>query len=672
MVRAKRFREQQMKSDSLPLGAIAPPPAAAARPGADRSGFGHALEPRRLTQILWASIAAAGTILVTGLTGNILNAMPAMVGVLLLLVAALRMMHLGRVRQAAALALGTLTLGLSYLLYENQGIQGPGVMGYASILVLAAMFGTRRLYLSTLATMVVVLTAITVANLRGWHVNVVRPVSMPLLVILLTILLFTGFIIWRIASDLCESLASLKSDNDLLRASRTHIDFLAHHDVLTGLPNRVLARIRLDQAIAAAEISREGVALLLIDLDDFRTVNESLGHATGDLLLCDVAARIRNAVRPGDLISRQGGDEFLVIMAGVTDEESISATAAGIIRALSQPFHVKGLELTITCSLGIALCPKNGNDFENLLKSADVAMYRAKDSGRNAFRFFNAEMNRSVVETLHLISGIRSALALSQFQLYYQPLYDLRSGRVVGAEALIRWRHPELGFIAPAKFIPVAERSGLIHEIGVWVLNEACRQAREWQSMGLADLVVSVNLSPLQFRRDSIEREVVNALAAAQLPPSSIELELTESLLIDESGSIGPMLARLRSLGVRFSIDDFGTGYCNLGYLKRFSVQRLKIDQSFVRQMVDRKDDESIVRAIIDVAHGLQLEVVAEGVENAATLLRLIELGCDFGQGFHWSGAMPPGKFLAFLGSGRDGSAAPLPRVLASAISFEN
>jgi len=316
---------------------------------------------------------------------------------------------------------------------------------------------------------------------------------------------------------------------------------------------------------------------------------------------------------------------------------------------LSSPFEVSGLEMLVTCSLGIALYPDDGLDFDTLLKNADVAMYRAKDSGRNAFRFYQTEMLGEVVDVLHLMSGIRSALTRGEFRLHYQPQYELKTGRIIGAEALIRWRHPDLGFIPPSKFIPIAERSGLIHGIGAWVLKEACGQAKQWQEAGLRHLVVSVNVSPVQFRRDEIEREVTDALLAAKLSPNSIELELTESLMIAEASHLGPVLDRLRDLGVRFSIDDFGTGYCNLGYLRRFDVERLKIDQSFVRHTMEDPNAERIVRAIIEMAHILNLELVAEGVEDQPTLNRLIELGCEFGQGFHWSPALPADELFDFV-----------------------
>jgi diguanylate cyclase (GGDEF)-like protein len=453
----------------------------------------------------------------------------------------------------------------------------------------------------------------------------------------------------QLMKALKEMNKSLSNTIGELRSSYAHIDSLAYRDSLTGLPNRQLARDRFEQAIALSERSRSSVALLFLDLDNFKSINDSLGHASGDFLLRDVAGRLSKAIRASDTVSRQGGDEFLILLSGVSDEDNIASKALTIINQLAKPFQLDGLELSATCSLGIALYPSDGKDFDTLLKHADIAMYQAKESGRNTYRFYDAQMNRSVDEHIHMVSNIRSALARHEFKLHYQPQFDLRSGDIIGAEALIRWTHPELGMIPPAKFIPVAESSGLIHELGRWVLIEACRQAREWQEAGLTGLVVAINLSPVQFRRGDIENDVLHALTAANLSPSSIELEITESLLVADSEYLTSLLGRFRALGIRMSIDDFGTGYSNLGYLKRFQVNCLKIDQSFIRRMTENADDEGIVRAIIEMAHSLKLEVVAEGIESLVILARLIEFGCELGQGFHWSPALPADEFLQFV-----------------------
>ncbi|MES2152381.1 MAG: EAL domain-containing protein [Pseudomonadota bacterium] len=610
---------------------------------------GFRLERRRLVQLLWVILASLSLVLALSVADGAWTSAACEGAAAAVMLLALWLASVGRVPLAAHLMLLTLTVLTSAMIFRSQGLRDEAVCAIPALMVFSAMFGSRKVFLAVLVTLFAMLATIAAANIRGWHANPVGPVTWGSLANLLVVLSATAFFVWLMASDLRLALSRLEVENGRIRESFTRIDLLAHHDALTGLPNRLLARDRFAQALALAQRQHTPVALLFLDLDNFKDVNDSLGHAAGDLLLREVARRLQRAVRACDTVSRHGGDEFLVIMGDLGEQTAIAATAVKIMEQLAVPFQVLGMELSATCSLGISVYPQDGAEFDTLLKHADMAMYHAKDAGRNTFSFYDVEINTSVIDHLHLISGIRAALARQQFKLHYQPQFDLRSGLVVGAEALIRWRHPELGMIPPAKFIAVAERSGLINEIGTWVLNEACRQAKAWQNAGLLDLVVAVNLSPVQFRRGDIERDILQALAQAELAPTSIELELTESLLIAEAGHLGPLLSRLRQRGIRLSIDDFGTGYSNLGYLRRFEVERLKIDQSFVRRMTVDGHDEGIVRAIIQMAHSLKLEAVAEGVEDAATLARLIELGCEFGQGYHWSPAVPPDEFFEFV-----------------------
>ena len=611
------------------------------------------MEPHRLMQVIYAALAANGVLALLSLmvqnwwTGTQLLASELLIWV------ALRYARQERRVAASNLMLATLLISLSILVFKAHGLRDEAVSAFPSVMIFAGMFATRRVFVAMMACILSVLGMVAWLNISGWHVNEVPQVTLFSLFNICTILLVTAFFVWLLASDWRAALKKLEIENERIRESHARIDKLAFHDSLTGLPNRLLARDRFEQAMALARRNQTSVALLYLDLDDFKAVNDSLGHSSGDLLLCDVAQRLTQAVRASDTVSRQGGDEFLIVMGSLGDDSDAAAMAAKISDLLTTPFQVNGLEVSTTGSLGIALFPADGDDFETLLKNADMAMYRAKESGRNAFRFYDAEMNTNVIEHLHLISGIRTALARNEFSLHYQPQFDLKSGRIIGAEALIRWRHPELGLVPPLKFIPVAERCGLIHELGRWVLNEACRQTRAWQDAGLPRLVIAINLSPVQFRRDDIERDIMNALAANKLAANFIELELTESLLIADSKDLTALLSRLRGLGLRLSIDDFGTGYSNLGYLKQFEVECLKIDQSFVRRMTENANDAGIVRAIIEMAHSLSLDVVAEGVENEAVLSRLIELGCEFGQGFHWSPALAPDDFVRFLSEHR-------------------
>ncbi len=433
------------------------------------------------------------------------------------------------------------------------------------------------------------------------------------------------------------------------KQAEERIQFLAHHDSLTGLPNRILLRDRFEHARDIAGKSKTHVAMLFLDLDNFKMVNDTLGHAAGDQMLLNVVKRLSRCTRGIDTISRQGGDEFIVLLNEVPDPEMVEGVAGEILTALSEPMEIGGRCLNTSCSIGIAICPEDGKDFDTLLQKADTAMYNAKDAGRNTYRFFDEKMNLHAHEHLLLQNRLHQALAHEEFHLHYQPQIDIGSGRLIGAEALLRWNSPELGEVEPARFIPVAEESGLIVPIGSWVMVEACLQAQAWREAGLPDMTVSVNLSAMQFRRPNLIESVAGALNRSRLPPHLLELELTESILLQDAENNLDTVRRLKALGVRLSIDDFGTGYSSFSYLKRFVVDRLKIDQSFVRDITTDPDDAAIVRAIIQLARSLRLGIVAEGVETRAQLAFLREEGCEEAQGYLFTQPLPAAEFEAYL-----------------------
>ncbi len=434
------------------------------------------------------------------------------------------------------------------------------------------------------------------------------------------------------------------------RKAEQRIEFLAYHDTLTGLPNRVLVQDRFVQAVAQAERSQTKVALVYLDLDNFKGINDSLGHAAGDLLLKEVALRLVTCVRDTDTISRQGGDEFLLVLRDLPDTDIVSAILMKIMDSLQQPVVTEGgQELSTTASVGVAIYPDDGRDFDTLRKKADQAMYRSKEAGRNAYHFFDPAMDAEASEHMLMRSGLRRALEHDEFVLHYQPQFDLASGAIIGVEALLRWQHPALGTVAPGRFIAVAEESGLIVPMGDWVLQEACRQAAQWQREGLPPLPVAVNLSAIQFKRGNIERAVERALTDSGLAPGLLELELTESILIQNVESVLNVLTRLKQMGVMLAIDDFGTGYSSLSYLKRFDIDRLKIDQSFVRDLAVDADDAAIVRAIIQMAHNLNFTTIAEGVETEEMRSQLLSFGCDAAQGYLYARPMPADALARFV-----------------------
>lgn len=434
----------------------------------------------------------------------------------------------------------------------------------------------------------------------------------------------------------------LLHSRDALVRDQERIRQLAWYDSLTGLPNRALLQDRLGVATAGAMRDQETLATLCIDLDQFKNINDSLGHASGDRLLQQVARRIADCVRASDTVARLGGDEFVIIMPNIRAPADAAFLAEKILAAVARPYVIDGRDLYITPSIGIAVCPEDGCDFESLIQHADAAMYLAKEHGRNNYQYFTAALNARAVERLSLESALRGALERRELSLHYQPQINLASGAIIGVEALLRWRHPVLGWVAPDRFIPVAEDSGLIVPIGAWVLQEACRQARAWQAAGLAPLLMAVNVSGVQFHQADLAETVRDILAEHGLAAASLEIEVTESVLMKSADSAVEILRKFREMGVRLAIDDFGTGYSSLSYLKRFPIDKLKIDRSFVSDITTDPDDAAIASAIIAMAHRLRLKVIAEGVETPGHLGFLLQEGCDEAQGYHYSKPLPP------------------------------
>jgi len=436
------------------------------------------------------------------------------------------------------------------------------------------------------------------------------------------------------------------------RAMALEMTHSAQHDFLTGLPNRVLLNDRVNQAIVLAPRHSNKVAVLFLDLDGFKHINDSLGHPIGDKLLQSVAKRLIDCVRGSDTVSRQGGDEFVVLLSEVDEAENAAVSAARILQAVAEAHSVDQHDLHVTASIGVSVYPDDGLDAETLVKNADTAMYQAKENGRHSYQFFKPAMNVRAVERQSIEENLRRALERQEFALHYQPKVNLRTGRISGAEALIRWTHPTRGPISPAQFIPVAEDCGLILPIGQWVLREACKQARAWLDDGLPFAAMAVNISSMEFRDDNFLEGVFKTLRETGLDPSSLELELTESVLMKRAESAASVLKTLRASGVQIAVDDFGTGYSSLSYLRKFPIDALKIDQSFVRQITSTPDDTTIVTAVISMGRSLKLRVVAEGVETPEELTFLQTQLCDEAQGFYFSRPVLPQQFARLLKTG--------------------
>ncbi len=437
-----------------------------------------------------------------------------------------------------------------------------------------------------------------------------------------------------------------------VRLAKDNLEHLVHHDALTDLPNRTLLQDRLGQAIELARRQDRRLAVMFMDLDQFKHINDSLGHAVGDQLLQSVAQRLVGCVRHSDTISRQGGDEFVLLLPYIEHAEDAALTAQKVFAALVLPHRIDEHAIHIGASIGISIYPDDGQDAETLIKCADSAMYHAKENGRNHYQFFEQSMNVRAVERQFIEGGLRRALELQEFVLHYQPKIDLQSGMIVGVEALIRWQHPQRGLLSPVQFVPIAEDCGLILPIGRWVLREACRQARAWQDAGLPRITVAINTSAPEFRTEDFLDNLGATLEASRLEPRYLELELTESVLMRDAEATGSVLHALADLGIKLAVDDFGTGYSSLSYLRKFPIDTLKIDQSFVNQMADNPDDAAIVSAVIGMAKSLRLRVIAEGVETAEQAAFLQDRQCDEGQGYYFFRPMAAEALTALLKTG--------------------
>jgi diguanylate cyclase (GGDEF)-like protein/PAS domain S-box-containing protein len=429
------------------------------------------------------------------------------------------------------------------------------------------------------------------------------------------------------------------------RQAEARVAFMAHHDALTSLPNRTLLHSRMAEMLHRLQRDMKGFAVMCVDLDNFKVVNDTHGHPFGDRLLQAVAARLKHLLRENDIVARLGGDEFAIIQADVTQPEYTSILAQRIIEALGEPYDLEGHRISVGVSVGIALAPSDSTDADVLLKNADMALYRAKADGRGTFRFFEPEMDARVQARHRIEIDLRAALKNGQLTLHYQPLVDLHTGQVNGFEALMRWFHPERGWIPPVEFIHVAEETGLIAPLGAFVIQQACLDASRWPQ----DIKVAINLSPLQFRNGTLFQQIADALQCSGLLASRLEVEITETLLLEKSEQVVATLHALRALGVRISMDDFGTGYSSLSYLRSFPFDKIKIDQSFVRDLSTNEDSQAIVRAVVGLGKSFGITITAEGIENKSDLNRLIEDGCNEGQGYLFSKAMPADEISQFL-----------------------
>lgn len=554
-----------------------------------------------------------------------------------------------RMSQAASALFVILFVIVAGLMWLYHGLRDEALLAFPALIFFSAMIGGRRLFLMIVTSCLAVVLFIGAMSSAGLHTNLAPPGGLESASFIVVILLITSYSVWLFSKDLQGTMVRLNQEIQRVKESESTIRALARLDALTELPNRTAAGERFAHALGVSKRNDRLLCLMFLDLDDFKSINDSHGHQTGDEVLKATAQRLIAAVRSTDCVARLGGDEFLVILESVRDATQITGVAEKILKEIKRPLQRNGADLNITASIGIAIAPNDGEDFDTICRLADIAMYHTKNAGRNNFHFFDEQMSQRVQDRMTILTHLHEAVNKEQFELYFQPKIDLRSNRVIGAESLIRWNHPTLGFMQPVDFISIAEESGLIVDIGAWVVVQSCIACKRWQTLMPGDFSVAANISSMQFNRGDFLAMVEKALKTSGLAPRNLELELTETLLIESSDNIHSSLESLRDLGVNLSIDDFGTGYSNLGYLKSFDVSVLKIDRSFISKILTSEYDRIIVEAILQVASQLKLKVVAEGVESKELADALLTLGCDMAQGYYWSEPLNARDFENFL-----------------------
>jgi diguanylate cyclase len=552
---------------------------------------------------------------------------------------------------SAYILLGSMTAMLFALALTGAGLFDLAILGYPGLLIFAAILGGVGLFLSVLLFVIAQCVFIAWLTLQGFIVPHIPTLSWPHVLFIVVIFVVTGFSVYLLVYDIKRLMLSLQGENNKVQQSRAEVQHLAHHDPLTNLPNRYYGEELFLQSLANCQRSQQKLALLFIDLDNFKPVNDALGHAAGDLLLEQLSQRLHKILQPNQHIIRFGGDEFLLLTPTSDDRQQLDTLAESLIQQCEYEFEIFENQVVISASIGIACAPKDGTDFKQLCRRADIAMYQAKKDGRNTYHYYDESLEQASEDKFRLLQLLRPALNELQFTLYYQPLVDLHTGEMTTVEALLRWPQADGSMIAPDQFIPLAESSGLINELGRWVIQQACIECARQRQLGFANLRVAVNLSVMQFKDGQLQDIVQSALHEAGLPAEALELELTESLLIDDTDQIQKQLKALSELGITIAIDDFGTGYSNLGYLRNFNASKLKIDRSFITSLCVAKHDEPLVKAIISMATSMGMQTVAEGIEDEATLNKLVTLGCNIGQGYYWSKPVPVDELSQLLRS---------------------
>ncbi|MFY0669528.1 MAG: EAL domain-containing protein [Alteromonas stellipolaris] len=612
----------------------------------DKDAFNQ-IRRRRLMQI--CGVSALGLVASLSVARNVTFIIIA--AGLTCLIAAFVFAYKHKVLASASTLLVSLSSMLFALAATGAGLFDLAILGYPTLIIFAAILGGVGLFLTLLFFVTLQCVVIVGLSLQGIITPHIPSLSWEHLIFTLVIFIVTGFSVYILVRDIKDLMTSLQGENIKVAQSRTQIQHLAHHDSLTNLPNRLYGETLFNLSLSECEEHGQSLALLFIDLDNFKPINDALGHAAGDQLLKLLTQQLTEILSPKQYLIRFGGDEFLVIAPINPESDALTPLADSLIGQCASVFDIFQNQVRVSASLGTASAPKDGTDFKQLCRKADIAMYKAKQDGRNTYHHYDESLDKASENKFKMLQLLRPALSEQQFELHYQPIVDLKSGNVNTLEALLRWPQLDGSMIPPDLFIPLAESSGLINELGSWVVRQATHFCAQLRQQGHADIRMAVNLSVMQFKDGQLQRTIESALYEAGLPPDALELELTESLLIDETEQIQKQLASLSKLGITIAIDDFGTGYSNLGYLRNFNASKLKIDRSFISPLCFSEHDESLVGAIINMAASLGLKTVAEGIEDEETLQKLLLLGCDIGQGYFWSKPLPENALMEFLKS---------------------
>jgi diguanylate cyclase (GGDEF)-like protein len=564
-----------------------------------------------------------------------------------------------KVLASAYTLIGSMAAMLFALALTGAGLFDLAILGYPGLLIFAALLGGVGLFISVLLFVIALCVAIAWLTLQGFVTANIPILSWSHLLFIVVIFVVTGFSVYILVHDIKRLMLSLQRENAKVQKNKAEIQHLAHHDPLTNLPNRFYGEELFVNSLVTCAQKQQKLALIFIDLDNFKPVNDALGHAAGDQLLEQLTQRLSKTLQPNQHLIRFGGDEFLLLAPLIGDREQLDKLAETLINQCAAKFKIFQNQVVISASIGIACAPEDGTDFKQLCRRADIAMYQAKKDGRNTYHYYDENLDKISDDKFKLLQLLRPALLEEQFELYYQPMVNLLNEEISTVEALLRWPQPDGSMIGPDQFIPLAESSGLINELGRWVIQQACINCAKQRKQGFSKLRVAVNLSAIQFKDGHLQNIVESALQEAGLPPQALELELTESLLMDDADQIQKQLNALSALGITIAIDDFGTGYSNLGYLRNFNATTLKIDRCFITSLCVAEHDESLVKAIISMATSLGLKTVAEGIEDEATLNKLVALGCNIGQGYYWSKPIPGEALSELLNNHQQISGAP-------------